>query len=143
MGFKIELKTIKSSLTITKENMIIAFPVVKALLLESVESNRIKKIDIENASNFKELINEMRWELSFDKEGNSVSISNNGLNVAEEELLFTSICRFVENGSFVEYEREGENGNLKERFDYKNGEVINTTWVEDYDQNDKVYWKEI
>ncbi len=143
MGFKIDEKTIKSSLNISKENMIKAFPIVKSILLEKDEFIRVERIDLENATCFEELINAMRWDLKIDSQGNAISIYNHGLNVAEEELLFNSIADFVDDGSFVEYIRDGYSSNQKERFDYKNKKVIQRTWSEKFDQNDCAYWDEI
>lgn len=143
MGFRIHEETIKSSLNISKENMIKAFPALKSFLLDKDEFIRVEKIEIENATCFEELINAMRWDLKIDSKGNAISIYNHGLNVADEELLFNLIEDFVEDDSFVEYEREGNFSKQKERFDYKNKKVIQRTWVENFDQNDNVYWDEI
>lgn len=144
MGFRIDEDTIKSSLNISKDTMIKAFPILKSILLKKKdELKRVEKENLENATCFEELINVMRWDLTLDSQGNAISIYNYGLNVANEELLFNSIEDFVEDDSFVEYEREGYISKLKERFDYKDKKVIQRTWVEKYDQNDNNFWDEI
>lgn len=144
MGFRIDEDTIKSSLNISKDTMIKAFPILKSILLKKKdELKRVEKENLENATCFEELINIMRWDLTLDSQGNAISIYNYGLNVANEELLFNSIEDFVEDDSFVEYEREGYISKLKERFDYKDKKVIQRTWVEKYDQNDNNFWDEI
>lgn len=144
MGFRIDEDTIKSSLNISKDTMIKAFPILKSILLKKKdELKRVEKENLENATCFEELINVMRWDLTLDSQGNAISIYNYGLNVANEELLFNSIEDFVEDDSFVEYERDGYISKLKERFDYKDKKVIQRTWVEKYDQNDNNFWDEI
>lgn len=144
MGFRIDEDTIKSSLNISKDTMIKAFPILKSILLKKKdELKRVEKENLENATCFEELINVMRWDLTLDSQGNAISIYNYGLNVANEELLFNSIEDFVEDDSFIEYERDGYISKLKERFDYKDKKVIQRTWVEKYDQNDNNFWDEI
>lgn len=143
MGFHIDEETIKSSLNISKNNILKAFPIVKQNLLKEEKFIRVDREDLENATNFEELINAMRWNLKLDPHGNAISIYNHGLKVADEELLFNSIKDFVDDGSFVEYEREGYSSTLKESFEYKDKKVIQRTWVKKYDQNDNSFWDEI
>lgn len=143
MSFRINENTIKSSLKISKSNMLKAFSIIKENLLKEDKFVRVDREDLKNATNFEELINAMRWHLNIDSQGNVISIYNDGLNVADEELLFTSIEAFIDDGSFVEYEREAYGSKQKERFDYKDKKVIQRTWVELYDQNDNSYWDEI
>lgn len=143
MGFRIDEDTIKSSLFISKNNMLKAFPIIKENLLKEEEFKKVDREELENATNFEELISAMRWDLKLDSHGNAISIYNHGLNVADEELLFNSIKDFVEDGSFVEYERQAYSSKQKERFDYKDKKVIQRTWIENYDQNDNSYWDEI
>lgn len=143
MGFRIDEDTIKSSLNISKNNILKSFPIVKQNLLKVENFIRVTREDLENATNFEELINAMRWDLKLDPHGNAISIYNHGLNVADEELLFDSIKVFVDDGSFIEYEREGYGSTIKERFDYKDKKVIQRTWVKKYDQEDNSFWDEI
>lgn len=84
-----------------------------------------------------------RAEAILDKDGNIEGLLNHGLNVGDEELLFKSIAQFVKNGSFIEYEREGYNGKVKERFDFLNGNIKRTTCFEERDMKDSYYWNEI
>ncbi len=54
MGFHIDEETIKSSLIISKNNMLKAFPIIKENLLKEEEFKRVDR--------FEELINAMRWD---------------------------------------------------------------------------------
>lgn len=61
MGFRIDEDTIKSSLNISKDTMIKAFPILKSILLKKKdELKRVEKENLENATCFEELINVMR-----------------------------------------------------------------------------------
>lgn len=140
MGYSIHEETIKSSFKISKENMERAFPILKEKFLK--KERLIRKEEIEKASCFDELIEGLKWHLRFDKNGNGVAIFNEGLNVAEEEFLFKSIAEFMEDGSYVIYERQSSLGNLKKSFEYKNGKVDDKTFFLDFDQNGFPCWFE-
>ena len=61
----------------------------------------------------------------------------------KKNYFFESICKFVDDGSFVEYEREANNGKLKYRFEYQSGAVNQRIWIEDYDQSGNDFWNEV
>lgn len=140
MGFRIHEETIESSFKILKENMERAFPVLKEEFLK--KDRMIRKEEVENTSCFKELISGLKWELKLDEHGNGISIYNHGLNIAEEYFLFNSIAEFMEDESYVIYEREGMAGNIKMIFEYRNGKVFTKMFVEDYDQYAQPFWSE-
>lgn len=163
MGFRILEDTIKSSLFITKENMDLAFPILKSNLLNrkidikidydlQIISKNLIVLDREllidtdllfHSNNFEDLINAFKWQIIFDDNGNCIQLFNDGLNIADEHLLFTCLEEYIEDGSFIEYQKQSYLGNVKERYDYQNKTSLNKTFIEDYDQNNKSYWRQL
>lgn len=141
MGFRIKKESIKSNLCIKKENFNEAFDFAKQNALNEADFIRVKKEEIEASTNLLEFISAMRWDTFLDKDGNLVNVSNNNLNIGDEELLFKSIAQFVKNGSFLEYEREGYNGDVKERFDFLNKNVTKITYNKELDLENNCYYK--
>lgn len=89
-----------------------------------------------------ELISACRWTATFDNFGNIIDIAPIYDNVGDEEFLFEGIAEFVKNGSYVEYQRESNDANLKFRFEF-NKEFIIRKWAEHFDPNGKQYWEDI
>lgn len=146
MSYYIHEKTIKSSLKIEKSNEIELFKNLKDYLLQQNQKKDFERINIEeleSSTNLDELIDSMRWKLVRDENQNIISIKNDGISVAEENLLFIALFGYVLKGSFVEYEREGYLGKIKEIFKYMEKYVSHTTFLEDYDFNGESYWRNI
>jgi len=143
MSYRIDEDTIKSNLFIDKNDFSNAFIKAKDTILQQQEFCRVGKNEVLDAENLEELIGAMRWEPRLDEQGNIIAINNYGLNVAEEDLFFTSIAPFVKTASFVEYERETYSGKQKHRFEYMNGEVNEKIWFIDSDNNGNEIWIEI
>ena len=143
MGYRINEDTIKANLFIPASDFNKAFELARKHALAQESFCRVERCDIMNATDLKEYISAMRWDMKFDKNGNFVSICNYGINVADEEILFESIAYFMKDGSFVEFEREGYGGQEKERYDFSNGSVQKTRFVKQCDMNDKEFWQEI
>jgi hypothetical protein len=144
MGYRIDKDTIKSNFFIVKDNFHNTFIKAKDIILQQQllkEFCRVDIVEVVNATNLEELVDAMRWELKLDEQGNAIAIYNHGLNVAEEELLFRSLAPFIKHGSFIEYEREACSGKQKHRFEYKNGEVEEKSWLMDFDNNGNEVWQ--
>ena len=133
MGFEIIDSTMESKFLIKRENLLLAFSTLKQEILSKKElSGWIIIVEVEKSRNLMELMSALRWSPQLDDSGNIVSVKHNGYKVAEEELLFKTIALFVEDGSFVEYEREGYSTDLKVRFNFVNTLVTITVWNKIY-----------
>lgn len=47
----------------------------------------------------------------------------------------------MQENSFVEYQREGNSGQWKERYDFFDGNVVQTRLVEKFDVENKGFWQ--
>ena len=63
-----------------------------------------------NASTLKEAMDEWRWEIGEDEEGNVLDIYFSGEKLGNDEILFNAIAPYVKEGSYIEM--SGEDGSL-------------------------------
>lgn len=96
--------------------------------------------DFGDTKTFEELAEKARWPATVDHDENIVNLSHDGFNVAEEELFFSTIAPFVENGSFVEYEQEGYFSDLKMRYEFFDGTIVKEECYKDYDNDNNEHW---
>lgn len=143
MGFRIEEDTIKADLFISVDEFDKAFKLAKTHTLNQEDYCRVERKEVEDSANLEEYINAMGWDMRTNDNGDLISVYNHGINVADEELLFESIAPLMKDGSYVEFEREGYDGDQKERYDFSNRTVTQTKFAERFDMNDKAFWQEL
>lgn len=142
MSMCIHKETVETNIYMSGEDAGKAFDILKQVAFGQKELCRITFEEVEQSSNFEQLADAFGWKPVLDEDGNIIDLKHTALSVREEELFFKTIAPFVKAGSVIEYEREGSFSNQKKRFEFKNADVVERSWVEDYDQYDNTFWSE-
>jgi len=125
MGYCMEQRD--TNFKIKKENVAEAFKACQTLFgketIEDSGGRHFSWVDTKvlmEATNLKEFMEEWRWEIVLDEDGNVTDIGFEGDKIGDDEYLFNTIAPFVESGSFIEM--SGEDGCLW-RWVFKDGKL--------------------
>ena len=80
--------------------------------------------ELVKSKSLSEFMDEWRWEIDFDENGNVNDICFCGEKLGDDEILFEALAPFVEEGSYIEM--RGEESDLW-RWVFQNGECVEKT----------------
>jgi len=110
MGYCIT--TTDTCLCIKRENIPAALVAIKAMC-ETVDDRepRFAWIDTKTvleAETLEDALNEWRWDISEDNEGNIIGLTFSGEKLGDDEDLFTNLAPFIEHRGFIEIRGEDD-----------------------------------
>lgn len=130
MGYCIDM--IDRDFIIKRENKEKALSLLKQFCELNTNISWVNNQDVVNAKTLKYAMEECRYDLEEDGEGNVVDIMFRGAKLGDDELIFTAIASCIENNSFIQM--RGEDGGMW-RWVFKDGicKEINAkiVWEED------------
>lgn len=131
MSYYIDKDTILANVFIASSDTKSAFEAVKSALLDEhtrrggIENRLswINKNDLDATDSFIQLMEECRWEPTFDELGNVIKLKFTGQKIGEEQLIFELLAPFVKDGSVIEYVSDGYLTNVKHAYRFRDGKV--------------------
>lgn len=143
MGFEIDNASVKTNFQIKSSFLPIALLTLKEVILNKENlSGWIDPDEVEKALDFKSIMAAVGWPVEISDSGDVVKIRHDGLKVAEEKVVFETLAPFVENGAYIEYEREGFTRDIKLKYIFQSGCFIEREWGKDYDASGNEIWIE-